>query len=263
MPVSNKSYYEILGVSPECDFQQIKKAYYRRAKECHPDLFNNCQQKTEEFKLVVMAFDVLSDPEKRYRYDGTNVAGEASTMLAAAQQVPIMDTIADDILEELIVGNSYPANTSLATILLDLTKTEIFMTFREGKNLFFAKRLKSAKSFLLNAVSMSPHNIIFRIYLARCFALIGEYESAVRHYRSAIAIGHKRTPPQHLFRIKKELDYIKKNHHPILSMLLSFFEKPAATFIQDSDQKLIEEMNRMLTILDKEQQQSERRRIKK
>ena len=64
-----ENYYSILGVERNSNFQELKKAYYRKAKECHPDRFNNSPQKTEEFKVLVGAFDVLSDPAKRRRYD--------------------------------------------------------------------------------------------------------------------------------------------------------------------------------------------------
>jgi len=49
----------------ECEFAALKKAYYRRARECHPDRFGNDPDKAEEFKAVVEAFVTLSDPEKR------------------------------------------------------------------------------------------------------------------------------------------------------------------------------------------------------
>jgi tetratricopeptide (TPR) repeat protein len=263
MLVCEQNYYEILGIDGSSNFQQIKKAYYRRAKECHPDLFNNSSDKTEEFKRVVNAFDVLSDPEKKHRYDACISDGRNSNVTTATDdQNSIMDTAADDILEEIIVGNTYPINTSLATILLDLAKTEIFITFREGKNLFFEKRAMAAKPFLLNAVSMSPHNIIFRVYLARCLAMIKDYEQAKRHYRTALAMGHNRIPAQNMFRIKREFEFVKKAHRPLWSMLSGFFEKPESTFITDTDQKLIQQMNRMLTKLEKEQNERKKRQLK-
>ena len=246
-----EDYYNILGVERNSNFQALKKAYYRKAKECHPDRFNNSPQKTEEFKILVSAFDVLSDPDKRRRYDQRffNDEAAAEAISGVRQEASIMDAVADDILEELIVGNTYPEKTSLSTLLMDLAKTDVFMTFREGKNLFHEKRIRAAKPFLLNAVSMSPHNIIYRVYLARCLAVLHEYNQAKFHYRAALEIGSRRTPVQHLFRIRNELEMVKKAHRPFWSAFMGMFAPPEGSFITNADEELIDQTNRMLTKL--------------
>ncbi len=251
MAAGIEDYYSILGVERSSNFQELKKAYYRKAKECHPDRFNNSPRKTEEFKILVSAFDVLSDPDKRRRYDQRFFNDETAAEAAGgvAQEASIMDAVADDILEELIVGNTYPEKTSLATLLMDLAKTEVFMTFREGKNLFHEKRVRAAKPFLQNAVSLSPHNIIYRIYLARCLAVLHEYSAAKFHYRAALDIGGRRTPVQHLFRIRNELEMVRKAHRPFWSAFMGMFSPPEGSFITNADEELIEQTNKMLTKL--------------
>ena len=246
-----EDYYNILGVERNSNFQALKKAYYKKAKECHPDRFNNSPQKTEEFKVLVGAFDVLSDPAKRRRYDQRlfNDEAAAEAISEAPREASIMDSMADDILEELIVGNTYPEKTSLATLLMDLAKTEVFMTFREGKNLFHEKRIRTARPFLINAVSLSPHNIIYRIYLARCLAVLHEYSAAKFHYRAALEIGSRRTPVQHLFKIRHELEMVKKAHRPFWSAFMGMFSPPEGSFITNADEELIEQTNKMLTKL--------------
>ena len=77
------NYYEQLGIAPDCDFAAIRKAYYRRAKECHPDLFGNAPEKAEEFKRLVMMFDTLSDPGKRRAYDETILISRTSGLLCS------------------------------------------------------------------------------------------------------------------------------------------------------------------------------------
>jgi len=61
-------HYETLGVSREATPDEIKKAYRRLARELHPDV-NPSEEAAERFKSVTHAYDVLSDPNERQRYD--------------------------------------------------------------------------------------------------------------------------------------------------------------------------------------------------
>jgi molecular chaperone DnaJ len=61
-------HYEVLGVTREASAEEIKKAYRRLARELHPDV-NPSAEAAERFKAVTHAYDVLSDPEQRERYD--------------------------------------------------------------------------------------------------------------------------------------------------------------------------------------------------
>ena len=44
------TYYQILGVDSRAGFAELRRAYYRQAKRCHPDLFRNAPDKTREFQ---------------------------------------------------------------------------------------------------------------------------------------------------------------------------------------------------------------------
>ena len=64
-----KDYYEILGVDKKADESTIKKAYRKLAKKYHPDKNPDNKASEEKFKEVSEAYEVLSDKEKRIKYD--------------------------------------------------------------------------------------------------------------------------------------------------------------------------------------------------
>lgn len=67
--MSKKNYYEILGVTKESSSDDIKKAYRDLAKKWHPDKNPNNSEAEEKFKDISEAYEILSDPEKKNRYD--------------------------------------------------------------------------------------------------------------------------------------------------------------------------------------------------
>lgn len=66
---STKDFYEILGVSRDAEPDVIKKAYRRLAMQFHPDKNPGNKEAEEKFKEAAAAYDVLSDPDKRAKYD--------------------------------------------------------------------------------------------------------------------------------------------------------------------------------------------------
>jgi DnaJ-class molecular chaperone len=69
MPVKFRDYYETLSVPRDAGDDDIKKAYRKLARKYHPDLNPNNMQAEEKFKEIQEAYDVLSDKEKRSKYD--------------------------------------------------------------------------------------------------------------------------------------------------------------------------------------------------
>lgn len=59
------NYYKILNLDNNCNGKDIKKQYIKLAKKYHPDKNGDL----EKFKLISEAYEILSDPEKKYKYD--------------------------------------------------------------------------------------------------------------------------------------------------------------------------------------------------
>ena len=72
---AQRDYYEILGVPRDATSEEIKRAYRRLARECHPDVNPGDSDAETRFKEVAAAYEVLSDPQKRSRYDRLGHAG--------------------------------------------------------------------------------------------------------------------------------------------------------------------------------------------
>jgi molecular chaperone DnaJ len=73
--MAKRDFYEILGVSKTASADEIKKAYRKKAIQFHPDKNPGDKQSEENFKEAAEAYEVLSDPDKRQRYDQYGHAG--------------------------------------------------------------------------------------------------------------------------------------------------------------------------------------------
>ncbi|HIK40331.1 molecular chaperone DnaJ [Thermoleptolyngbya sichuanensis A183] len=97
-----RDYYDILGVSRDADKEELKQAYRRLARKYHPDV-NKEEGAEERFKEINRAYEVLSEPETRARYDRFGEAGVGSAAGAGYQDFTDLGGFAD--LFESFFGN--------------------------------------------------------------------------------------------------------------------------------------------------------------
>jgi len=72
------NYYTLLGVAPGASRKEIKAAYHRLARQYHPDVNPGNPAAEEYLKQVNVAYEILSDPHKRARYDREEFASQAN-----------------------------------------------------------------------------------------------------------------------------------------------------------------------------------------
>ncbi|MGK7902884.1 MAG: molecular chaperone DnaJ [Hormoscilla sp.] len=99
-------YYQVLGVSRDADKEEIKRAYRRLARKYHPDV-NKEQGAEERFKEINRAYEVLSEPEMKARYDRFGEAGVSGAGMGAGGFQDFGDMGGfGDILESFFSGFS-------------------------------------------------------------------------------------------------------------------------------------------------------------
>lgn len=105
-----KDYYKILGVEKNASKEEIKKAYKRLAKQCHPDLNKHDTKATEKFKEINEAASVLGDDQKRQQYDqyGTSAESFGGQGFSNADFSEFMSgTDFDDIFDQILGGGNF------------------------------------------------------------------------------------------------------------------------------------------------------------
>ena len=100
-----RDYYEILGVDKTADEKEIKKAYRNLARKYHPDVCED-DDAEEKFKEVSEAYAVLSDSEKRQRYDKFGHAGMDGFSAEDFYQNMNFDDL-NDIFQGFDIGNIF------------------------------------------------------------------------------------------------------------------------------------------------------------
>ena len=83
---TQRDYYEILGVSKTASPEEIKAAYRKFALKYHPDRNPDNKEAEEKFKEAASAYEVLSDPDKRKRYDQFGHAGVEGAGMGGADR---------------------------------------------------------------------------------------------------------------------------------------------------------------------------------
>ena len=102
-----RDYYEVLGVDKNATADEIKKAYRKKAIQYHPDKNPGDKEAEEKFKEAAEAYEVLSDPQKRQRYDQFGHAGMGGAGGFSGQGMNMEDIFSQfgDLFEQWGMGD--------------------------------------------------------------------------------------------------------------------------------------------------------------
>ena len=95
----------MLGISPMTTKREIKKSYYMKAREVHPDKNPNNPQAIDNFQVLGEAYQVLSDPAQRASYDIHGKACVSTETLTDLEAVFVFDMLFGSELFEHYLGN--------------------------------------------------------------------------------------------------------------------------------------------------------------
>lgn len=112
--------YEVLGVSRDVSTSELKKAYYRLAKQYHPDHNPGDAQAEENFKEASNAYKILSDPEQRQRYDRFGHDGMRNGGFQGFSGVDDIFSAFGDVLGDLFGGGQRRRAARGADVRVDL-----------------------------------------------------------------------------------------------------------------------------------------------
>lgn len=110
--------YEILGVRPDATQADIKTAYRSLSKEYHPDRNKDDPEASRKFYEVQEAYDLLSDPERRKRYDETGSVGEQYKTTEAEIEATIIQ-----LFSSVVNGGEDLSRVNFPVVMTQMLKT--------------------------------------------------------------------------------------------------------------------------------------------
>mmetsp|Transcript_17071 Transcript_17071/g.25846 ORF Transcript_17071/g.25846 Transcript_17071/m.25846 type:complete len:516 (-) Transcript_17071:151-1698(-) len=108
--VKDREYYDLLGVSTNASAQDIKKAYYKKARTCHPDKNPNDPQAAQKFQELGQAYNVLSNDQLRASYDKNGKSEDNEEQAQNMDPMVFFNVMFGSTLVEPYIGELWIAN---------------------------------------------------------------------------------------------------------------------------------------------------------
>jgi curved DNA-binding protein CbpA len=180
-----RTYYEILGLDPQASAEDVRAAFRRLARERHPDRFDPADRAVaeREFQAFAEAYNVLSDPDRRARYDQGLTTNLTRTNLANPRDVA--RALVAKAVGLMKLGEHAQAGELLAQAVAHDPQNA---RARHLFGLFLAQhggRLDEGLRHLDQATKLDPVNIRLLLDASRLFAMARMFARAMRYAQSA------------------------------------------------------------------------------
>jgi curved DNA-binding protein CbpA len=179
-----RTYYEILGVDPQASADEVRAAFRRLARDSHPDRFTPDERGSaeREFQIVTEAYNVLSDPARRARYD-QGLTGFSRTGMANPREVA--RALVAKAVGLMKLGEHGQAGKLLEQAVAHDPQNP---RARHLYGLFLAQhggRLDEGLRHLDQAAKLDPVNIRVLLDASRLFAMARMFARAMRYAQQA------------------------------------------------------------------------------
>jgi curved DNA-binding protein CbpA len=228
MAAESQSFYDLLGVLQSADENDIRHSYYGLAKRFHPDRFQGAdmehlrREAERLFSMLTEAYNVLSDPEARQRYDQERTTPEPQSAASRQQE---QSSLARQnfrhgkaLLEQ---GQFHNAVTFLENaIQQDGTKAEYFQ-YLASVQMKNPKWRQECEQNFRRALELDPSLVVCYVSLGQIYRRSGRNEQAEQMFRQAL-----QWDPEHPV-AKREISSSPpaKAAAGVSSMLKGFFKK--------------------------------------
>lgn len=167
-----KDYYEILGVAHDATQEDIKRAYRRRAKELHPDTNENSDG--EEMAELNVAYETLSDEERRRLYDETGSGNDVRKRMEAEAREGVLSLILShiqaregngDIMTSVaneLIGQTLAAENNVKQgekVLLGLRRAQKKLHYKGSGHDYVRTALENRIEDILHKLELSKLNV--------------------------------------------------------------------------------------------------------
>lgn len=182
----NLSYYEVLGINENASKEEIKKAYFKAAKEYHPDKhyylpYNMRDKLNDIFCYMTTAYSVLTNPKKKYNKSLSTPKQTSKTEIA--QKKYLQGKF------EFQLSNYEKASRLFAeAIYLNPSIAEYY--YHYGRTLSKLEKLRDAEKAMIEALKLDPSNSDYLAEIGLLYLKLGLPMRAKRNFEKALIIDH-------------------------------------------------------------------------
>jgi len=181
-------YYRILNLSENATLEDIKTAFRRLARDCHPDLHPNDKNAAERFRLLREAYEVLSDSGQRNRYDRRRGVNGSGNQQQTSPQVYYVRGV------EKILVRDYRAAIAAFSEAIRLNGRFVEAYQKRCEAYIAIGQERAALEDCQQILRYQPDNAIASYYRGRARQRLGYADSAIKAYTHAIQLDKNFAP---------------------------------------------------------------------